>query len=82
MLYRQLEPSKFKASSLEHRQEIDSTWQELYPTKLTLDEVEDIRDQKLVLHYPCQTQAVERRIKVVSESASQVIGFPRRNGLI
>lgn len=45
-------------------------------------EVRGFRDQKLVLKHPCHNQAVERHIKVVSESSSKVVGNWRRDGLI
>ena len=51
-------------------------------SRLTDDDIPKIRDDKLVLKHPCHTQAVERYIRVVSEASSQVVGFPRRDGLI
>jgi hypothetical protein len=36
----------------------------------------------LRLDYPCHTQQVERTVKLVTEAASSVCGYERRNGLI
>ena len=49
---------------------------------LTDNEILNVRNKKLVLKYPCHTQAVERKIKVVSECSAEVVGFGRVNGLI
>ena len=49
---------------------------------LTDNEILNVRNKKLVLKYPCHTQAVERKIKVVSECSAQVVGFDRVDGLI
>ena len=46
------------------------------------EEVGSFRDQKLVLKHPCNNQAVERHVKVVSEASSKVVGPDRRDGLI
>ena len=42
---------------------------------------EEILNDSLVLKHPCHTQALERSIKVLSAASSQVVGFPRRDGL-
>jgi len=36
----------------------------------------------LVLQHPCHNQAVERHVKLVSEAASVVTGYEKRNGMI
>jgi hypothetical protein len=51
-------------------------------SRLTDEEILNVRDHKLILKHPCHTQAVERCIKVVSDASSEVLGFPRRDGLI
>ena len=45
-------------------------------------DVVNLRTNRLILDHPCHSQAVERMIKVVSESSSQVVGFERRDGHI
>ena len=50
--------------------------------KLRTHEIENFRNEKLVLRHPCHSQAVERSVKVVSEACAEVIGFQRRDGLI
>jgi len=36
----------------------------------------------LVLQHPCHNQAVERHIKLVTEAASVVTGYEKRDGMI
>ena len=43
-------------------------------------EIERIAMQKLVLSHPCQNQAVERHIKIVTEVSASVSGFERHDG--
>ena len=49
---------------------------------LTDEELQNVRNQKLLLPYPCHTQAVERKIKVVSECSAQVVERKRVDGLV
>ena len=49
---------------------------------LTDAELEAIRTNPLRLSHPCHNQHVERHIKLVTEAATQVCGFDRRDGLI
>ena len=48
---------------------------------LTDEELQNVKNQKLLLPYPCHTQAVERKIKVVSECSAQVVERKRVDGL-
>jgi len=36
----------------------------------------------LVLQHPCHNQAVERHVKLVTEAASVVTGYEKRDGMI
>lgn len=45
-------------------------------------QIEEMRIQPLDMKHPCHNQSVERHVKLVTEAASQVSGFKRRDGLI
>lgn len=49
---------------------------------LTDADIEKIRSNPLILDHPCHNQAVERHMKLITESSAQVAGFKRRDGLI
>lgn len=46
------------------------------------EDIEAIRQNKLMLEHPCHNQAVERHIKLVTEASAIVAGFEKRDGLI
>ena len=49
---------------------------------LTNMEIEAFRENQLILEHPCHNQAVERLIKLVTETSAAIIGFEKRDGLI
>ena len=49
---------------------------------LTVTEVKTLSEVPLVLKHACHNQAVERHIKLVTEAASSVCGFERKDGVI
>ena len=49
---------------------------------MTDTQVIDMVESQLILKHPCHNQAVERHIKIVSDSSSRVCGEHRRDGLI
>ena len=46
------------------------------------NKIRGFKSQKLILKYPNNNQAVERHVKVVSESAAKVVGETNRDGLV
>lgn len=49
---------------------------------LSLEELNDLRVQPLMLDHPCHNQAVERHIKLVTEASASVTGFEKHDGMI
>ena len=49
---------------------------------LLIKEIEALQLHKLNLEHLCHNQAVERRIKLVSQASAAVAGFKNRDGLI
>ena len=46
------------------------------------ENLNQLKSNALKLVHPCHNQAVERHVKLVSEAASQVTSFERRDGYI
>ena len=49
---------------------------------LSIEQIQLIKDTPLELKQPCHNQAVERHVKIVTDAASYVAGFEKRDGLI
>ena len=50
--------------------------------RMTLEDVQLLRETPLKLEPPCHNQSVERHIKTFSEASSAAAGFDRLDGLI
>ena len=54
------------------------------PAVMDLDDtsIAQVLTKPLVLQHPCHNQAVERQVKLVTEAASVVTGYEKRDGMI
>ena len=54
------------------------------PAVMDLDDtpIAQMLNKPLVLQHPCHNQAVERHFKLVTEAASVVTGYEKRDGMI
>jgi len=50
--------------------------------KLSMEQLEKIAQEPLLIEIPCHSQAVERCVRMVTEASSQVYGMDARDGYI
>ena len=60
----------------------DNTTEPPASSSFEVQDIKAIRENKLILNYPCHNQAVERRVKVVTEVSTLFSTFDQRDGSI